>query len=63
MEFTNTDTSLARELDARDELACFRGEFVIDDPNLIYLDASCSKTLAFDETEPDGSFESYELQS
>lgn len=30
----------AAELDARDELAPFRDEFVIDDPNLIYLDGN-----------------------
>ena len=40
MNFANTDISLARELDAQDELASFRDEFVIDDPNLIYLDGN-----------------------
>jgi len=40
MDFLSTDVSLARELDAGDELASFRGEFVIDDPNLIYLDGN-----------------------
>jgi kynureninase len=30
----------ARELDQQDELAPFRDEFVIDDPNLIYLDGN-----------------------
>ena len=30
----------ARELDAQDPLAHFRGEFIIDDPNLIYLDGN-----------------------
>ena len=40
MNNANTDISLARELDAQDELASFRDEFVIDDPNLIYLDGN-----------------------
>jgi len=40
MTNANTDISLARELDAQDELASFRDEFVIDDPNLIYLDGN-----------------------
>jgi kynureninase len=40
MNFANTDISLAHELDAQDELASFRDEFVIDDPNLIYLDGN-----------------------
>jgi kynureninase len=40
MEFTRTDLDFARELDAQDELAPFRDEFVIDDPNLIYLDGN-----------------------
>ena len=35
-----TDAAYARELDARDELARFRDEFVIDDPALIYLDGN-----------------------
>jgi len=35
-----TDISYARELDARDELAGFRGRFVITDPDLIYLDGN-----------------------
>jgi len=35
-----TEISLARELDAQDELAPFRDEFVIGDPNLIYLDGN-----------------------
>jgi kynureninase len=30
----------ARDLDARDELARFRAEFVVDDPDLIYLDGN-----------------------
>ena len=37
---TRTDIELALELDAQDELACFRDEFVIADPNLIYLDGN-----------------------
>ena len=40
MNLLNTDINLARELDAQDELASFRDEFVIDDPNLIYLDGN-----------------------
>jgi len=40
MSLLNTDINLARELDAQDELASFRDEFVIDDPNLIYLDGN-----------------------
>jgi kynureninase len=40
LNFSDTDISLARELDAKDELASFRDEFVIDDPNLIYLDGN-----------------------
>lgn len=32
--------SYAREMDARDPLAKFRDEFVIDDPDLIYLDGN-----------------------
>ena len=39
MEFT-TDVSLAQELDAQDELASFRDRFVIEDPDLIYLDGN-----------------------
>jgi kynureninase len=40
MGFADTDISRARELDAQDELASFRDEFVIDDPDLIYLDGN-----------------------
>ncbi len=40
MRFKNDDISLARELDAQDELRAFRDEFLIDDPNLIYLDGN-----------------------
>lgn len=36
----NPDHSFAHEMDAQDELARFRREFVIDDPNLIYLDGN-----------------------
>lgn len=39
-EFANTDLQLALELDAQDDLAAFRHEFVIEDPNLIYLDGN-----------------------
>jgi kynureninase len=35
-----TDAEYARELDRQDELAHFRAEFVIDDPDLIYLDGN-----------------------
>jgi kynureninase len=37
---TRRDIELAHELDAQDELASFRDEFVIADPNLIYLDGN-----------------------
>ena len=40
MCFTSTDIGVAHELDAQDELAHFRDEFVISDPNLIYLDGN-----------------------
>ncbi len=40
MDFANTHISLARDLDARDELSSFRDEFVIEDPALIYLDGN-----------------------
>ena len=40
MNFTRTDIDFARQLDEQDELASFRDEFVIDDPNLIYLDGN-----------------------
>ncbi len=39
MKFT-TDITLAQELDANDQLAPFRDEFVITDPDLIYLDGN-----------------------
>lgn len=39
MQF-NTDFELAQHLDAQDELASFRDHFVIDDPNMIYLDGN-----------------------
>jgi kynureninase len=35
-----TDRSFANEMDAQDGLARFRREFVIDDPDLIYLDGN-----------------------
>src|SRR5689334_392383 len=35
-----TDAAYARELDRQDDLAGFRAEFVIDDPDLIYLDGN-----------------------
>jgi kynureninase len=37
---TRMDIELAHELDAQDELVSFRDEFVIADPNLIYLDGN-----------------------
>ena len=40
MEFMNTDINFANELDAKDDLAFFRNEFVISDTNLIYLDGN-----------------------
>ena len=40
MNFTRTDFDFALELDKADELASFRDEFVIDDPDLIYLDGN-----------------------
>jgi len=40
MDFTRTDFGFARELDAQDELAAFRDEFVIEEPDLIYLDGN-----------------------
>ena len=36
----STDLSLAQQLDAQDELAGFRDEFVISDPDLVYLDGN-----------------------
>ncbi|MBE2224788.1 MAG: kynureninase, partial [Anaerolineae bacterium] len=35
-----TNLSHAQQLDSQDELAAFRQEFVITDPNLIYLDGN-----------------------
>lgn len=35
-----TDPEYARELDGQDELASFRARFVVDDPDLIYLDGN-----------------------
>lgn len=40
MNFTGTDIESAQALDAQDELAGFRNEFVIDGPDLIYLDGN-----------------------
>lgn len=39
-DFPDTSLETARRLDAQDELADFRRQFVIDDPNLIYLDGN-----------------------
>ncbi|MFK7802679.1 MAG: kynureninase, partial [Anaerolineae bacterium] len=36
----NTDTSYAKEMDAKDRLASFRDRFVITDPDLIYMDGN-----------------------
>lgn len=36
----NTDIEFAKEMDAQDGLASFRNEFVINDPDLIYLDGN-----------------------
>ncbi len=38
--FNSTDLTLAKELDAQDELAAFRAEFVPAEPGLIYLDGN-----------------------
>lgn len=38
--FVNTEITYAHDLDLQDELASFRNEFVIDEPNLIYLDGN-----------------------
>ena len=48
----NTEINLSQNLDAQDELASFRDEFVIDDPKLIYLDGNSlgrlpKRTIAF----------------
>lgn len=40
MTANRTDLAYAQELDRQDQLAHFRGEFVIDDPDLIYLDGN-----------------------
>ncbi len=40
MHFQSTDINFAIELDALDELASYRNEFQISDPNLIYLDGN-----------------------
>jgi kynureninase len=40
MKFSTTDVSLAHELDAQDELAPFREQFVVEDPDLIYMDGN-----------------------
>ena len=40
VNFATTDIQLARDLDGQDELASFRDEFVIANPNLIYLDGN-----------------------
>jgi len=38
--FKSTNVEIANKLDALDELAAFRHEFLISDPNLIYLDGN-----------------------
>ena len=40
MIFERTDIQFAHEMDAQDELASFREDFVIADPDLIYLDGN-----------------------
>jgi kynureninase len=40
MIFNSIEFRLAQELDALDELANFRDEFIITDPDLIYLDGN-----------------------
>ncbi len=40
MDFESTQVDLAIELDAQDALAPFRDEFIIADPDLIYLDGN-----------------------
>jgi kynureninase len=40
MNFQSTDRELAQDLDAQNPLAAFRDQFVISDPNLIYLDGN-----------------------
>ena len=40
VNYSSTKIDLAHDLDAQDELARFRDEFVITDPNLIYLDGN-----------------------
>jgi kynureninase len=40
MNFARTDLDFARELDSQDELAPFREEFMIEEPDLIYLDGN-----------------------
>lgn len=40
MYFTSTDLAYAHRLDQQDDLARFRDEFVIADPDLIYLDGN-----------------------
>jgi kynureninase len=40
MNFTDTNITVARDLDARDELREFRDHFVINDPDTIYLDGN-----------------------
>ena len=44
----NTQLSYAQELDKRDPLAAYRGRFVIDDPDLIYLDGNSLGRLPVD---------------
>ena len=46
MDFANTQIELAQTLDSQDQLAPFRDEFVIADPDLIYLDGKLAGTTA-----------------
>ena len=55
MSAAETQLDYALELDANDALAAFRDEFVIEDPNLIYLDGNSlgrlpRRTVAFMRT-------------
>lgn len=52
MQFKNTDINTAQKLDSQDELASFRDEFIINDPELIYLNGNSlgrlpKRTVAF----------------
>ena len=40
MSLSETQLGFAQEMDAKDDLSAFRDEFVVEDPNLIYLDGN-----------------------